>query len=149
MSNLDFNFSTYSITEKLSCGGWVISKSVLYSLVHLFNWCHCNVFFKLTVGFFPTQRFLNDYGMIWVGSGEEHDTASQQEAEEAEQTQSSERGVWQPGKGTRELSAEPYVADRNIINRAAKIPSDSIWQAIIFFLHDTFLSEHAVTVHPP
>ncbi|XP_038848588.1 UBX domain-containing protein 11 [Salvelinus namaycush] len=39
------------------------------------------------------ERFLNDYGMIWVGSGEERDTASQQEVEEAEQTQSSERGV--------------------------------------------------------
>ena len=87
--------------------------------------------------------------MIWVGSGEERDTASQQEVEEAEQTQSSERGVWQPGKGTRELlSAEPYAADRNLINRAAKIRY-SIWQAIIFFLRDTFLSEHAVTVHPP
>ncbi|XP_045070958.1 UBX domain-containing protein 11-like isoform X2 [Coregonus clupeaformis] len=50
------------------------------------------------------ERFLNDYGMIWVGNGEECDTASQQEVEEAEQTQSSERGVWQP---------ETSVARRN------------------------------------
>uniref|UniRef100_A0A8C7CNI3 UBX domain-containing protein 11 n=1 Tax=Oncorhynchus kisutch TaxID=8019 RepID=A0A8C7CNI3_ONCKI len=50
------------------------------------------------------ERFLNDYGMIWVGSGEERDTASQQEVEEAEQTQSSERGVRQP---------ETSVARRN------------------------------------
>ncbi|XP_045574302.1 UBX domain-containing protein 11 isoform X1 [Salmo salar] len=65
----------------------------------LIKTCH-----KLQGQVFEMERFLNDYGMIWVGSGEEHDTASQQEAEEAEQTQSSERGVWQP---------ETSVARRN------------------------------------
>ncbi|XP_071381533.1 UBX domain-containing protein 11 [Centroberyx affinis] len=42
------------------------------------------------------ERFLSDYGMIWVGDGE---TRCRPEGEEAErlQPQSSERGVWQPG----------------------------------------------------
>lgn len=61
----------------------------------------------------PWQRFLNDYGMIWVGDGESCDPACQQEGEEAEhiQAQSSERALWQPG---RRASAYPHLSSVDI-----------------------------------
>ncbi|KAM4633813.1 UBX domain-containing protein 11 [Polymixia lowei] len=55
--------------------------------------CH-----QLQTQVYEMERFLNDYGMIWVGDGETGDATCQQDREEAEhiQTQSSERGLWQP-----------------------------------------------------
>ncbi|KAL0984707.1 hypothetical protein UPYG_G00145670 [Umbra pygmaea] len=50
--------------------------------------CH-----RLRTQVLEMERFLSDYGMIWVGSGAEHATASQQEGDE--QMESSERRVWQ------------------------------------------------------
>ncbi|XP_036395503.1 UBX domain-containing protein 11 [Megalops cyprinoides] len=43
------------------------------------------------------ESFLNDYGMVWVGSSEGQDTPSPQEEREGEQEVHHGRRLWQPG----------------------------------------------------
>ena len=48
----------------------------------------------------PWQRFLSEYGMIWVGDGDGCKTTREEEGEDPESSQSlssSDRDTWQPG----------------------------------------------------
>ena len=62
------------------------------------------------------QNFLIDYGLMWVGDGEESDETLLLEKEEAEQeqSQSAERTLWHPGGSTSLMQS--YVGALNVLD---------------------------------